>query len=61
MHLEIGGLLILIIGLSLIILADTYSSLVILLIASIISGIGFGATLMGAVNVINRIAPADRR
>jgi MFS family permease len=60
-HLEIGGLISLIIGLSLISITTIYSSIVVLIMAAIFSGIGFGATFMGAINVINSIAPSDKR
>jgi len=60
-HLEIGGLISLIIGLSLISITTVYSSIVVLIIAAIFSGIGFGATFLGAINVINSIAPSDKR
>jgi len=59
--LEIGGLISLMIGLSLILIARIYSSIVILLAAAIVSGIGFGTTYMGAIDVINRISPPDKR
>lgn len=59
--LEIGGLIALIIGLSQILLTSIYPSLVILLTAAIFSGIGFGTVYMGAIGVINRIAPSDKR
>ncbi len=60
-RLQVGGLISLIIGLSLIIAVTTYSSIIVLLSAAIFSGIGFGATFMGAINVINKIAPANTR
>lgn len=60
-HLEIGGLTSLIIGLSLIIMVSYYPSIILLITAALFSGVGFGATFMGAINVINRIAPPDKR
>jgi MFS family permease len=60
-NLEIGGLISLIIGLSLISITTVHSSIVLLVIAAIFSGIGFGAAFMGAINVINSIAPSDKR
>ena len=60
-HLEIGGLVSLIIGLSLITVVTVYSSVILLITAAIFSGIGFGATFMGAINVINNISPKDKR
>ena len=59
--LELGGLLSLIIGLSLISITTVQSSIIILIIAAIFSGIGFGAAFMGAINIINRIAPSNKR
>ncbi len=61
MYLEIGGLISLIIGLSLITIVTIHSSIVVLILAAIFSGIGFGATFMGAINVINNIAPSNKR
>ncbi len=61
MHLEIGGLISLMLGLLLISFTSIYPSLVILLMAAIFCGIGFGTTYMGAIGVINRIAPPKRR
>lgn len=61
LRLEIGGLIALMVGLSLISLTNIYPSLIVLLTAAIMSGIGFGTTYMGAIGVINRIAPLDRR
>lgn len=59
--LEVGGLIFIIFGLSLISAASIYSSVSIFIVAAIISGIGFGCTFMGAINVINKIAPPDQR
>ena len=59
--LESIGLIALMIGLLLLLAAKASSSLIILLTASVISGIGFGSTFLGAVNVVNRIAPPERR
>jgi MFS family permease len=59
--LESIGLIALMIGLLLLLAAKASSSLIILLTASVNSGIGFGSTFLGAVNVVNRIAPPERR
>jgi MFS family permease len=60
-NLEIGGLLSLIVGLSIISINTVHTSIIVLVIAAIFSGIGFGAAFMGAINIINRIAPANKR
>ncbi len=60
-RLELYGLISVIMGLILIFLTSTYHSFILFIIGAVISGIGFGTTFMGAVNVINRISPEDRR
>ena len=60
-NLELGGLLSLIVGLSIISITTVHTSIIVLVIAAIFSGIGFGAAFMGAINIINRIAPANKR
>ena len=60
-RLELLGLLSVIIGLILIFLTSTYHSFILFITGAVISGIGFGTTFMGAVNVINRISPEDKR
>ena len=60
-RLELFGLLSVIIGLIFILLTSTYHIFALFITGAIISGIGFGTTFMGAVNVINRISPEDKR
>jgi MFS family permease len=60
-RLELFGLLSVIIGLIFILLTSTYHSFALFITGAVISGIGFGTTFMGAVNVINRISPEDKR
>ena len=60
-RLEIYGLFSVITGLILILLTSTYHSFAIFITGAVISGIGFGTTFMGAVNVINRISPENKR
>jgi MFS family permease len=60
-HLEIYGLLSVIIGLIFILLTGTYHSFILFITGAVISGIGFGTTFMGAVNIINRISPENKR
>ncbi len=60
-RLELFGLLSVIIGLIFILLTSTYHIFALFITGAIISGIGFGTTFMGAVNIINRISPEDKR
>ena len=60
-RLEIFGLLSVIIGLIFILLTSTYHIFALFITGAVISGIGFGTTFMGAVNIINRISPEDKR
>jgi MFS family permease len=60
-RLELFGLLSVIMGLIFILLTNTYHSFALFITGAIISGIGFGTTFMGAVNVINMISPEDKR
>ena len=60
-RLELFGLLSVIVGLIFILLTNTYHYFLIFITGAVISGIGFGTTFMGAVNIINRISPEDKR
>jgi MFS family permease len=55
------GQLCLIAGLGVLVFSEVASSLAVLLIGVIISGVGYGAAFHGAVATINSIAPKDQR
>lgn len=60
-RLEIAGLICLVFGLALIVLARIGSSLIFLVLSSILNGIGGGAAFLGAVSTINKISPSKTR
>jgi MFS family permease len=57
----VTGQLILAGGISLIVLAQFVSSIVVLVAAALVCGVAYGATFLGAVTIINAIAPTNRR
>lgn len=59
--LEVLGLPLLAGGLGLLALAGALSSLVVLLLATAIAGVGQGLAFLGAQTAVNQAAPADRR
>lgn len=58
--LQITGMALLSIGLALLAVAGSASSIALLLIASLIGGMGHGMTFLGGLTEINRLAPPDR-
>lgn len=61
LSLEIGGLLSGVAGLALLVIAYPIGSLPLLLAAAVLTGIGSGAPFLGALHIINRLAPAQKR
>ncbi|MER7078244.1 Predicted arabinose efflux permease, MFS family [Saccharopolyspora kobensis] len=59
--LQRAGLPVLAVGLGLLALAGSLSSLVLLLIATALAGVGQGLVFLGGLTAINQAAPADRR
>lgn len=59
--LELVGLPLLAGGLALLALAGTTSSLVLLLVATVIAGVGQGLVFLGGLTAVNHAAPVDRR
>ncbi|RKT86944.1 Predicted arabinose efflux permease, MFS family [Saccharopolyspora antimicrobica] len=59
--LQRAGLPVLAVGLGLLALAGSLSSLVLLLIATALAGVGQGLVFLGGLTAINHAAPADRR
>ncbi|UNC15929.1 MFS transporter [Acidiphilium multivorum] len=60
LRLQIGGLGLLSIGLTLLAVAGHLSSLPLLILASAMAGVGHGMTFLGGLTEINRLAPPDR-
>ncbi|WP_051579761.1 MFS transporter [Pseudonocardia acaciae] len=58
--LELRGLPLLAVGLGLLALAGTFSSLTLLLVAAVIAGVGQGLVFLGGLTAINQAAPAAR-
>jgi len=58
--LELVGLPLLATGLSLLALAGRLSSLILLIVATVIAGIGQGLAFLGGLTAVNQAAPADR-
>ncbi|MFE1775558.1 MFS transporter [Streptomyces sp. NPDC059008] len=59
-RLQITGLALLAVGLVLLAVAGGLSSLALLLVATVIGGVGQGLAFLGSITEINRFAPADR-
>jgi MFS family permease len=57
---QITGLVLLAVGLVLLAVAGGVGSLALLLVATVIGGVGQGLTFLGGITEINRIAPKDR-
>jgi MFS family permease len=57
---QIAGMVMLSIGLCLLAAAGSASSIVLLLIASVIGGLGHGMAFLGGLTEVNRLAPPDR-
>jgi MFS family permease len=57
----VGGQIVLACGVSLIVLAQFTYSIVVLVVAALVSGVAYGATFLGAVAIINTIAPVNHR
>ncbi|MCP2259818.1 putative arabinose efflux permease, MFS family [Streptoalloteichus tenebrarius] len=58
---QVGGLAVLAVGLVLLAVAGSVSSLVLLLLAAMVSGAGHGLAFLGGLTEVNRVAPPDRR
>lgn len=58
---QVTGLWLLAVGLVLLAVAGSASSLSLLLIATMIAGVGQGLAFLGGITEINRVAPPDRR
>ncbi|RJL35699.1 MFS transporter [Bailinhaonella thermotolerans] len=59
--LQMAGLPLLAAGLVLLALAGTLASLILLLAAAVLAGIGHGLVFLGGLTAVNRAAPADRQ
>ena len=60
LRLQIGGLALLAVGLTLLAVAGQLSSLPLMIVASVVAGVGHGMTFLGGLTEINRLAPPDR-